>query len=108
MSGTATQSALNGFWQGLAASWPVLVGMVVFALWLGRLEQRVLYNAAEDIEHHNDPTLHMPYADKVKAFVTREEFREFLTSTNDQLRGIDERQREIKSAIDRLEAASGR
>lgn len=80
-------------------------------IWVGRIEGKIASNERDDERHHGDSSKHMPFEQKVKAFVTRIEHDREITLLRARLvedvSAIRSDQRAMEVKIDKLLERSG-
>jgi hypothetical protein len=78
---------------------PVLITALAGGVAFGELQSDLIHNSKDDAVHHSNPELHMPFAEKMRFFATRDETVRLLN----EIREIDQRQREILNILSRID-----
>jgi hypothetical protein len=77
-------------------------GIVLAVRWTESIEMKVAYNHEQDLKHHGDPSLHMPYEHKIEKFVTRQEWVERGLGNTRQFEEIKASQIRTEAKLDKL------
>lgn len=80
----------------------LLTGIWLGASWTRGIEEQLAYNNKSDHEHHKSQSLHMPYEDKVREFLTRLEWNAASVGYQRQFSEIRESQVRQETKIDKI------
>ena len=80
----------------------LITGVALAVRWTESIERRLEYNERQDEAHTTDVRVHMPYAEKIKAFVLRQEWQASLLAGERQFADIKASQLRTEQKLDRL------